>query len=274
MNLKNKKKNMFLLKLLLIVCFNAVGHKICNLYAWSQVKNEFKLSLEGTAPTSNFPIFISAGTMDEKDSVYPNPDNKKYGDQGNGQHLTVNYCNNTANSRASSIPNIKVGVPCSKNVPYTITAALHYIQDMSTPVHNPAIWYNWANDYGDKYYFFGDGVDNTTLHKAYESTGTYGINCSPTSPTSTAGCSIYSDVSSRLSAQNTILNSITTANGSVFTSTAFKNEMFKRLKNWYAAYKAKNTAKIKNYLLNDIAFACCVERRFWKGHSHLKTLFK
>ncbi|MCL2116771.1 MAG: hypothetical protein FWH29_11185, partial [Methanobrevibacter sp.] len=153
MKLKSKNKGMILLKLLLMVFFSGVSHRIVNTYAWDQLKDIYKLnSIKKT--------FISA-----KSAQYLNPDEI---DGGEGRHLNVNFCNSQANSFASKVvtpTNLVVGQQHSlseKNA-YHITAALHYVQDMSCPVHRI--------DVGEK------------LHNAYElKPDAFGISaCSDTS---------------------------------------------------------------------------------------------
>ena len=240
MKLKSKNKGMILLKLLLMVFFSGVSHRIVNTYAWDQLKDIYKLnSIKKT--------FISA-----KSAQYLNPDEI---DGGEGRHLNVNFCNSQANSFASKVvtpTNLVVGQQHSlseKNA-YHITAALHYVQDMSCPVHHIAA--------GEK------------LHNAYElKPDAFGISaCSDTS------CPSFTEVNSKISAQNTVLNGITTANGSVFTSQSFKNHILNRYNGWLNDYNAwlknpstGNTSKIKTRLLEDLAFACCVSKRFWKGNN-------
>lgn len=264
MKLKNKNRSIMLLRSLLMVFFSAMGHKLCNMYAWDQIKDNLKFGLQNYKST-----FIDAG----RGTVYPNPDEANGGDRAGGNHLKVDYCNNTAISRAAKVnPNPVVGQLITELGAYYMTAPLHYVQDMATPVHNPPVWNDFPNSYGAKpNYFFGDNKDNTTLHGLYESPGSYGISCSSSS------CGSFGDVLGKIPAAETRLTGISgigSNNGSVFTGTAFKEHLANRLKGWYPILNSGNVTNIKNRLLEDIAFACCVQKRFWKGNINLKNWFK
>lgn len=269
MKLKNKNMSFLLLKFMLTVYFSyPLGHKLCNKHAWDQIKDNLKTPSQTALEPYESIFLVSKGTG------YQDPDTI---DGGSGDHLRLSFCDTRANSLASNVdanPKVpKLGQVYNSDVSWYISAALHYVQDMSCPVHNPAIWNNFPNSYGVRPdYFFGDNKDNTSLHKLYESPSSYGISC-----TSGSSCASISDVYNKIAAAETRLTGIEgvgSKNGVVFTGTPFKEHLVNRLKGWYPILNSGNVTNIKNRLIEDIAFACCVQKTFWKGHSNLKNWFK
>lgn len=273
MKLKNKNKRIMLLKYLLIFCFSLAAHRVMNLWAWNQLKPEAK-----TALSDNQYIFVNAGFLLQHpnhatnpkpcppiscSSLYPHPDScGPCGDSEQSVHVNINQSKAKATAHAANIPGgiPKIGQAWDPTkTAYSITAALHYVQDMACPVHVPAILDSNPGQQGQ--------------HTAYESMGkmpsTYTFSCS-----SASNCVSYNDVVNKISNAEARLNTITTGTGPIFELTQFYHYNNGRYTNWKSLYDNNKSNDIKEQILADIAYACCVMRRYWKAHPNMAVWFQ
>lgn len=255
MKLRNKDKTFLLLKFLLVFCFHVTAHKMMNVWVWNQLKDQAKTLLKPEQTT-----FVNTGewgTTSPCPTSYPHPDAPSpCGDAQNYNHMSMNHCKTRAATLSSNIPaTIPTTLSNVKKVAHSFTAALHYVADMACPVHNPNISGNASLD---------------ALHAAYESAAksNYTFDC-----TASGSCPSYADFVNRIPEAESRLNSVTTSNGNVFELTNFYHYNNGRYVNWKSLYDQNKAADLKVQLLQDIAYACCVLRRFWKGNNNMKNWF-
>lgn len=262
MKIRSKvKKGRLVLRILLMFCWSFCRHIALNKDVWENLGPTVKNNL---SPYKNI---LLKGEDDCTGCNRGNVDQKL----GSDKHRTVEECRINARAEFNKAEDYYINGDY-RAAAYKIGYALHFIQDMSDPVHCAQLH---GSTKQTKFSPYTDGQVHTN-YEDWENWDAWGMQCHK----NLSGCdALYAIYKAKIANREAHLQTlIEDANGSTaFTHTNVQNYIKGRVGNktagWFKYFIANDASNMRNLITYDLALSAAIQMRYI-DHSACRWLLK